>query len=163
MREAINQVEVYGSKTELTSPFKGLLSHGLRLDAMHRLLNFGIKVLNTKRRAIKSGLVQSDHVITGEPARINFDSCLVIGAKSNLTMDNVTQLADFVRRKESGRAASPMKLHDFSARIQQGGDLRQFLLEVVYVSLPLVVIESNYGRATAEPAERFTKWNVEIK
>src|SRR5437879_5406735 len=97
MRQAVDQVEIYGGKPELARPFERLLRHRARLDAMHGFLNLWIKVLHTEGGSVESGVAQSNDVVASQPARINFDSRFIIIGERGMTPDDVTEPPDFVR------------------------------------------------------------------
>src|SRR4029078_5161732 len=75
----------------------------------------------------------------------------------------LAQASDFLRRKKSRGASTPMKLNNFAPRIEKFGHLGHFLLEIIDIVLALAVIGSDNGRATAKPAERLTEWNMEVQ
>ena len=163
MRQAVDQIKVHGTETQFTGPCKRLLGHDTRLNTMDGLLHLRIEVLNAKRGAVKPGFAQSDDVFASQPARIDFYAGLEILGKGEVAMDDLAQPADFVRRKEGRRAAAPVELHGFPARIEQRAHLGHFLFQIINVGLALLVIERDDGRATTKPAKRFAKWNMKVK
>src|SRR5262249_13697605 len=130
---------------------------------MDRFLDFGIEILNAEGGAIETDLAQSSDVIFGQAARIDFDTGFDVFGESEMAMDDVAETADFVRRKESGRAAAPMELGYFAPRLEQCGHLRHFFFEIVDVGLALLVIEGDDGRAATKPAKSFAKGDVIIE
>ena len=56
-----------------------------------------------------------------------------------------------------------MQLNDLAARIQEGGHLRDLLVEIINIGLTLGMIGGDHRGTAAEPAKRFTKRNVKIE
>src|SRR5258706_7902188 len=102
---------------------------------MHGFLNSWIKVLHPERGAVKPCLAQCYHVVTRQPAWINFYARFNVFRKRKMASNNLPQSSDFVRRKESGRTSAPMKLDHFPARIKQRSHLRHFLFKIIEVNL----------------------------
>src|SRR5438105_2731154 len=86
---------------------------------MHRVLDLRVKILHAKGSAIKSGLAQSEHMVTRQAARIDLDPSFDIGIESELLPDKPAQLSDFIGREESRRAATPVELRHLAARVEQ--------------------------------------------
>src|SRR5258707_15364784 len=102
-------------------------------------------------------------MLARETARIDFHAGLEVVRECKMASDKFSKPADFIGSQECWRAAAPMKLHNFPARIKQGAHPGHFFLKIINIGLALAVIQRDNGRATAKPAQRFTKRNVEIQ
>src|ERR1051326_3594521 len=116
---------------------------------MNGFLNFRIKILDTQRSAVETNFVQGSNVVSRQAARINFNTSFDIFGESKMAIDDFPKAAKLICRKKHQRAATPMKLGNFAARIEQCAHLGHLLFEIVNVSLSLAVVQGDeIGRAS---------------
>src|SRR5258708_35918534 len=130
---------------------------------MHRLWTFGVEILHAERGAVEADFPQCGDMVAGEPAWINLHARLDITRESEVFVDQVAELADFVGRQKCWRAAAPMKLDDLSAWIDQSAHLADFPVQVAEIRITLAVIEGDDCGAAAKPTKRLAEWDMEIE
>ena len=163
MGETVDKVEVDGGKAEVAHPAEHLLGHFTRLDSMHGLLDLRVEILNAEGGAVESNFTKGCDMVAVQPARVYFDTGFEVVGKSEVAMNDFTELADFIRVEKRWRAATPVKLDGFAAWIEQRGHLGHFLAQVLDVSHSLAVIQRDDSGAAAVPTQSFAKGDVEIE
>src|SRR5580704_16407714 len=77
--QAVNQIDIDAAESKRPRGRDQIARGFKRLDATHRFLNLGMKILNTEAESIKAEPAQRFEMRDGSDARIDFDSDFGVG------------------------------------------------------------------------------------
>src|SRR5690554_4335338 len=109
-RKPINQVKINRVITDFTGIVGDLLHLLKRLNPVDNLLNFRIKVLNSKAHSVKSCIVQNLQVFAGSIVWVRFKTKGFVIMNLAVFENGIKQPLQVFRTKKSGCSATNMNL-----------------------------------------------------
>ncbi|MNV37055.1 hypothetical protein D3C71_1285580 [compost metagenome] len=127
LREAVNQVDIRGSKSDFARVVQQRKNKFLILLAIDQALNLFVKVLHAHAQAIKALGSQVIEYIQLDFTRIDFNRDFSIGLKTEVGPQKIHQTADLRFVEIGWRTAAPVKLTHVAASHQRC-TMQDFLL-----------------------------------
>ena len=162
-RQPVNQIHIDRLKAQRTRRFHQRKHLLCGLNAVHRLLNLGIKILHTEAQSIEAQFRQHRQPIRSDRARIHLDGILTTRRKGETAPQRCHELAQSVIRKEGRRAAPEVQLADHLSGAAVGRVQINLAAEVAQIHVGTVMVLGDDLVAGTVVAQRFAKRNVDIQ
>ena len=134
-----------------------------RLNAVHGLLHFGIKVLHAKTQAVKAQFSQERQTLGVDRARIHFDRVFATGRQREAALEHGHQLPQARIGEEGGRATAQVQLtHHLSYATVRSVQV-DLAAQVAQVDLGAVMVFGDDLVAGAVVAQGFAKRDVHVQ
>ncbi len=165
MGQAVDQVQVDGTEAQPTRFIQHGLGHFPGLDAIHRLLHFGIHILDTQADAVEAQVPECLQCVLVHFARVNLHAVIPVFTGLQVEQFGVTchQVFHHVFGQERGRTAAPVQLCHRPIRTEQTRLDCSFLQQPLHVWHGLVALFGDHFVAGAVVAEVCAEWQVGIQ
>ena len=163
MREAVDEVHIDAVEAKFPGFDDEVSGELVRLNAVNRLLDLGVKILHAHAEAVEAKSAQNFEVSTACNARIDFDAQLRVRCEGEAFACEIEQVLDLFWSEICGGTSAPMKLHDGARPRDAEADAVNFLFQDVEIRRRdfLVFLDDDVTRA--EKAQAFAKRNVHVK
>jgi hypothetical protein len=151
-RQAVDQVHIDAVKAQLPRGLDQIARHFQRLDAMNCRLHLRMEVLDAHAQAIEAQAAQCFQMRQRGDPRIDFDSDLRVGRKSEAFRSVAEELFHLFRGQVRWSAASPVELHDWAVAGNESADVVDFPIECLDVRWRNAVILRDDHIARTEQA-----------
>ena len=162
-RQAVDQIHIHRVKAQRTRRFdqrKHLLG---RLDAVHSLLHFGIKVLHAKTQPVKTQLSQQCKTLCIDGAGVHLDGVFPPRREREAALEHGHQLSQARIGEEGGCASPQVQLtHHLSYATVRGVQV-DLAAQVAQVDLGAVMVLGDDLVAGAVVAQGFAKRDVHVQ
>src|SRR5216684_1781631 len=161
--KAVNQIDVDAIKAKIARGEEQVARHFVRLDAVHRLLHFGMEVLNAHAETVEAEFVQRFEMLARGYTGVDFDPNLTVGVEMEMFFRECEEILDLLGCQVGGSAAAPMEL-DYGAILRDAlADALQLLLENAEVGRRDAFVFLNDDVARAKETEAFTEGNMHVQ
>src|SRR5260370_32657414 len=135
----------------------------MRLDAVDRLLDVGMEILNTHAEAIETQLAESFKMRAGGYARVDLDANLAVEIEVEMFLCKGEEILDLLGCQVGWSAAAPMEL-DYGAILgDAAADAFHFLFQDVKIRRGDTFVFLDDDVAGAKKTEAFAEGNVHVK
>ena len=162
-RQPIDEVEVDALKPELACPAVDLRRHGFGLDAVDRLLDPDVEVLDAHAHPVEAGLAEGDEMLPVQFARIDLDADFSLAVDVEQAHDRAGHVGNLVREQMRRCASAPVQLHHPAIGREQRGDHLHFTLQVRVVLFDAGAVARDHHGAAAEVAQRVAEREMIIE
>ena len=162
VRQAIDQVDVNAVKAKLACGDEQIAGHFEWLDAVNRLLHFGMEILDAHAEAIEAQLAKRFEVRSRRDTGIDFDADFAVWRKVETLARKSEEVFDLHRGKIRGRAAAPMELHNGAIFRNATADALRFTLEHIQIRRRDTFVFLNHHVAGAEQAKALAEGDMHV-
>ena len=134
-----------------------------RLNAVHRLLYFGIKILNADAHAVEAEPPQMVYGVTADFAWVDFNRIFAGFNQLKVFADHGKYALDLLVVEKSGGTAAEVQLGERVFAAQMGGEQIQFFFQIADVGIGAAFVFSDDFIAAAVIANGVAKRDMNIK
>ena len=135
----------------------------IRLNAMHGLLDFFLKILHAHAQAVETHPAHGFQMFTSSDPGIDFDADLGVGRKRESFARETEKVFNLFGGKIGGCSAAPVELRHLAIARNAAGDVSRFFFQDVEVRRRAALIFANDHVASAKQAEAFTEGKMHVQ
>src|SRR6267142_4689381 len=161
--KAVNQIDVDAVEAEIAGGEKQVARQFVRLNAVDRLLDICLEILNAHAETIEAQLAKSFKMCARSHAGVNLDANLTAGIEMKMLFRESEQILDLLGRQVGWRAATPMELDHRAIFRNAAADAPHLLLQHVEIGRCDALVFLNDDVAGAKEAEAFAEGNMHVE
>ena len=163
VRQAVNQIHVDALETETARAEEQVARHFVGLQAMHRFLHVGVKILDAHAEAVEAELAEGFKMCARCDAWIDFDADFTIRCEVKAFACKCKKILDLLRGKIRRCAAAPMELHYRALFGNAAADAFGLALQHVEIRRGDVFVLLDHHIAGAKQAEALAERDMHVQ